>query len=155
VVTVGQAWIYFDSTLVIPKVLNVLVEDGCFAMTHVQWLPRRDEIAARSEELVLKYNPHWTGGGYKGDIRTVMKSLANDFDLKTFHVMNEPIEFTRESWRGRVRACRVGATLSSGEIARFDEDHRKLLERIAPVEFAVLHQLAIHVYARKGNVIDP
>lgn len=155
VVTAGQAWIYFDSSLVIPRVLNVLVDEGCLALTHVQWLPGKDEIAAKTEKLVLKYNPDWTGGGYKGDIRPVMKSLANDFDLKTFHLINEPIEFTRESWRGRIRACRgIGATLSAEEIAQFDEEHRKLLERIAPPKFTILHQLAVHVYVHKGNAID-
>jgi ubiquinone/menaquinone biosynthesis C-methylase UbiE len=155
VVTAGQAWIYFDSTLVIPRVLKALVNDGCLALTHVQWLPGRDEIAAKTEKLVLKYNPDWTGGGYKGDIRPVMKSLADDFDLRTFHVMNEPIRFTRESWRGRIRACRgIGASLSSEEVAQFDEEHRKLLERIASQKFTIFHQLAVHVYVCKGNAID-
>jgi len=69
--------------------------------------------------------------------------------------MNEPISFTQESWRGRIRACRgIGATLSGEEIARFDEEHKNLLERIAPETFTVLHQLAVHIYVRKGNVID-
>ena len=155
VVSAGQAWVYFDAAPLIPKVLHVLVNDGCLALTHVSWLPRKDEIAAKTEELVLKYNPDWTGGGYKGDIRPILKSVKDDFDLKTFHVMNEPIGFTRESWRGRIRACRgIGATLKPEEIARFDEEHEQLLERIAPEKFTVLHQLAVHIYVRKGNVID-
>jgi ubiquinone/menaquinone biosynthesis C-methylase UbiE len=155
VVTAGQAWIYFDASRVIPKVLKVLANDGRLALTHVQWLPQKDEIAAKTEDLILKYNPDWTGAGYKGDIRPILKSVKDDFDLKTFHVMNEPIEFTRESWRGRIRACwGIGATLSSEEIARFDAEHQNLLERIAPETFTVLHQLAVHIYVRKGNVID-
>lgn len=48
----------------------------------------------------------------------------------------------------------VGATLCPDEIARFDEEHKNLLERIAREKFSVLHQLAIHIYVRKGNVID-
>jgi ubiquinone/menaquinone biosynthesis C-methylase UbiE len=155
VVTAGQAWLYFDAGRLIPKVLSALMDDGRLVLTHVQWLPRKDVIAGKTEELVLKHNPDWTGAGYKGDIRPILKSLQGDFDLKTFHVVNEPIEFTRESWRGRIRACRgIGATLKREEIARFDEEHEKLLARIAPEKFTVLHQLAIHIFVPKGCVID-
>jgi ubiquinone/menaquinone biosynthesis C-methylase UbiE len=154
-VTAGQAWIYFDAARLIPKILRVLVQNGLLVLTHVQWLPRRDEIANKTEALVLKYNPDWTGAGYKGNIRPMLKSFADDFDLKTFHLMNEPIEFTHESWRGRIRACRgIGATLPQDEIARFDEEHQKLLEVIAAERFTVLHQISVHVFVRKGLLID-
>ncbi|MGH7926666.1 MAG: class I SAM-dependent methyltransferase [Candidatus Binatia bacterium] len=89
-VTAGQAWIYFDAARLIPKILRVLVQNGLLVLTHVQWLPGRDEIANKTEALVLKYNPDWTGAGYRRNIRPMLKSLAQDFDLKTFHVMNEP-----------------------------------------------------------------
>lgn len=155
VVTAGQAWIYFDSARVVPTVLRVLVHEGFLALTHVQWLPGKDEIARQTEALVLKYNPDWTGAGYKGNISPMLKSLKDDFDLKTFHVMNEAIGFTRESWRGRIRACRgIGATLSQDEIARFDDEHQQLLDTIAPKNFTVLHQIAVQIFARKGIVTD-
>jgi ubiquinone/menaquinone biosynthesis C-methylase UbiE len=155
VVTVAQAWIYFDTAVVIPKILRVLNHDGCLVLTHVQWLPHRDQIARETERLILKYNPAWTGGGYKGDIPPTLKSLKNDFDLKTFHVMNEPIEFTSDSWRGRIRACRAtGATLRPADLAHFDEDHAQMLEQIAPQKFGILHQLAVHILVRKGVVVD-
>ena len=108
------------------------MRDGYLALTHVQWLPKKDSIAKKTEDLIRKYNPEWTGGGYKGDIRPMLKSVKEDFDLKTFHVMNDPIEFTRDSWNGRIRACRgIGATLPADVIARFDTDHKKLLEQMA------------------------
>jgi ubiquinone/menaquinone biosynthesis C-methylase UbiE len=155
VVTAAQAWIYFDTAVVIPKILRFLKHDGCLALTHVQWLPQRDEIARATERLILKYNPDWTGAGYKGDIRPMLNSVKAEFDLKTFHVMNELIGFTREAWRGRIRACRaIGATLNPTDLARFDEDHERLLEQIAPEKFAILHQIAIHLLVRKGVVID-
>jgi ubiquinone/menaquinone biosynthesis C-methylase UbiE len=155
VVTAAQAWIYFDTGLVIPKILRLLVHDGCLALTHVQWLPRKNKIARETERLILKYNPDWTGAGYKGDIRPVLKSVRDDFDLRTFHVVNELIEFTRESWRGRIRACRaIGAALPPADLARFDDDHEKLLERTAPERFTILHQIAVHILVRKGVVIE-
>jgi ubiquinone/menaquinone biosynthesis C-methylase UbiE len=155
VVTAAQCWIYFDTAVVIPKILRILNYDGCLVLTHVQWLPNRDEIARETERLILKYNPDWTGAGYKGDIRPMLNSVKGDFDLKTFHVMNELIEFTRESWRGRIRTCRaVGATLNPADLAHFDEDHERLLEEIAPEKFAILHQLAVQIFVRKGVVVD-
>jgi hypothetical protein len=82
-------------------------------------------------------------------------SLKDAFDLKTFHIMNEPIEFTRESWRGRIRACRgIGATLSPDDIERFDNEHNRLLEAIAPEKFTIPHQMAVHIFVRKGILSD-
>lgn len=154
-VTAAQAWIYFDTTIVIPKILRILIDDGYLALTHVQWLPGKDKIARETEALILKYNPDWTGGGYKGNIRPTLNSVKDDFDLKTFHLMNEPIEFTRQSWRGRIRACRgVGATLPTVELTRFDAELEQLLEQIAPEEFTILHQMSVHIFVRKGVVID-
>jgi 2-polyprenyl-3-methyl-5-hydroxy-6-metoxy-1,4-benzoquinol methylase len=155
VVTAAQAWIYFDTAVVLPKILRLLNHDGCLVLTHVQWLPHKDEIARETERLILKYNPGWTGAGYKGDIRPMFNSVKGDFDLKTFHVMNELIEFTRDSWRGRIRACRAtGATLNPTDLAHFDEDHAQVLEQIAPEKFGILHQLAVHILVRKGVVVD-
>jgi ubiquinone/menaquinone biosynthesis C-methylase UbiE len=148
IVTVAQAWIYFDAARVIPKILRVLTRDGCLVVTLVNWLPYKDEIARAMEELVLKYNPQWTGGGYKGD-PPKYNSLKEAFDLKTLRLMDEAIPFSRDSWRGRIRACRgVGAALPPEAIAGFDAEHKKLLEKM-PESFSVLHQIAVHVFVRK------
>ena len=153
VISSGQSWLYFDSSVMIPKVLRILVEDGCFVLTHLLWLPHKDMIARRTEELVLKYNPDWKGAGYKGGIPPRFPWSRECFDLRTFHVMTEPTEFTQDSWRGRIRACRgIGASLSEEDIRRFDAEHSGLLQEIAPVEFTVLHQMSIHVYVRKGTI---
>ena len=150
VVSAGQSWLYFDASVMIPKVLRLLTAEGRFVLTHLLWLPQKDRIAARSEELVLKYNPDWGGAGYKGTMAPVAAWAREHFDLRTFHVMEEPLEFTREAWQGRIRACRgIGASLSAGDVERFDTEHRKLLEAIAPDAFTVLHQMTIHVYVKK------
>ena len=65
-----------------------------------------------------------------------------EYDLK--------VPFTRESWNGRMRASRgVGASLSNEELARWDAEHRALLDRIAPEEFEVLHYAAIRILEKK------
>ena len=56
------------------------------------------------------------------------------------------IPFTRQSWHGRMKACRgVGASLKEDELEKWDKEHRKLLERIAPEKFEVLHYAALTV----------
>jgi ubiquinone/menaquinone biosynthesis C-methylase UbiE len=155
IVSAGQSWLYFDRNTVIPKVLKVLTHDGLLVLTHLSWLPHKDPIAARTEELVLKYNPEWNSGGYRGNIPAVMEWSKEHFDLRTFHAVNVPLEFTREAWRGRIRACRgVGASLPTEKIEEFDAEHARVLEQTVPETFTVLHQITLHAYARKGVVVD-
>lgn len=60
------------------------------------------------------------------------------------------VPFTKESWHGRIRACRgVGASLSAEEIANWDREHRTLLDQIAPEQFEVKHFAAITVLKKK------
>ena len=60
------------------------------------------------------------------------------------------VRFTRESWNGRMRACRgVGASLSDSEIAMWEKEHIELLKRIAPNEFDVCHYGAIAELRKK------
>ena len=54
------------------------------------------------------------------------------------------IPFTHESWNGRMKACRgIGASLTEKEISMWEQEHRTLLEHIAPNEFDILHYGAI------------
>ncbi len=69
------------------------------------------------------------------------------FRLKGFFYYDEAISFTKESWRGRMRACRgVGAALSDAEVLRFDREHSQLLDQIVPDSFAILHRIDAAIY---------
>jgi SAM-dependent methyltransferase len=151
VISAGQSWLYFDVKAMVPKVLRLLTADGVLVLTHLLWLPHKDRIAQQTEALVLKYNPDWNGAGYSGKMPPVFPWAQDHFDLQTFNVTEVPLEFTREAWQGRIRACRgIGASLSTAEVERFDADHRALLESIAPTTFTVLHHMTIHIYIRRG-----
>ena len=150
VVSAGQSWLYFDRAVVIPKVLSILREPGKLVLTYFSWLPKMDEIAKMTEELVLKYNPDWSGAGYDkpGPVPSWSQGY---FDIQSFCQLRERIQFTRDQWRGRIRACRgIGATLSPREIAEFDSELASLLERRVPDEFPVLHEMLIYCFVRKG-----
>lgn len=150
VVTANQCWLYFDKEKVIQELRRVLRPGGVLVTSHFSWLPRCDEIARGSEQLVLKFNPAWSAADWSGTIPTCPKWAEADFDVKAMFFYDEPIPFTREGWCGRIRACRgVGATLSTSEVEAFDAAHRELISRIAPEAFTVLHRLDAHVFAFK------
>ncbi len=55
-----------------------------------------------------------------------------------------------KSWNGRIKACRgIEASLTTEEIAKWEQEHMELLERIAPAEFNILHYGAIAELKKK------
>lgn len=148
VVTANQCWLYFEKSKVIEKLRCILKPGGLLVTSHFSWLPRRDCVARASEQLVLQFNPDWSAADWPGLIPSCPAWAEDDFDVRGMFYYDEAIPFTRESWRGRIRACRgIGATLSDSEVAAFDTAHDDLLARIAPDPFSVLHRLDAHMFA--------
>jgi cyclopropane fatty-acyl-phospholipid synthase-like methyltransferase len=158
IVSCGQSWLYFDTQRMIPLVKTWLKPAGKLVLTYLSWLPRKDPIAHASEQLVLQYNPHWSDADFPGS-RTVQHVWSRqDFRLVTYHAYEEGLPFTRESWRGRMRACRgIGAALPADEVARFEQEHDALLRQIAPETFPILHQVWLHAYTPLGDtdIVQP
>ncbi len=144
VVTACQCFMYFDKEIALPKIRKVLKDNGHFVVLFMAWLPFEDEIAKHSEDLVLKYNPTWTGAkwiryeidkpSWLGDMFEVANAVS--FDLK--------VPFTRETWHGRMKACRgIGASsLSAEEIAAWEKEHMAYMATV-PETFEVLHYATI------------
>jgi len=152
IISCGQSWLYFDTQRMIPLVKTWLKPGGKLVLTYLSWLPRKDSIAQASEQLILRYNPHWSDADFPGS-RTIQHAWSRqDFRLVTYHAYEEGIPFTRESWRGRMRVCRgIGAALPADEVVRFDQGHDALLRRIAPETFTILHQVWLHAYTPLGD----
>ncbi len=140
VVTACQCFMYFDKGALLPKVHWFLKEDGHFLILFMAWLPDESEIARRSEELVLKYNPEWTGGGMKRYELETPVWAKEWFTVAHAVTYDIPVVFTRESWHGRIKACRgIGASsLSQEEIAAWEKEHLAYLETV-PEKFSILH----------------
>ncbi len=67
-----------------------------------------------------------------------------DFELVHHEEFTLRIPFTHDNWNGRMKACRgIGASLTEKEISMWEQEHRILLEHIAPNEFDILHYGAI------------
>jgi 2-polyprenyl-3-methyl-5-hydroxy-6-metoxy-1,4-benzoquinol methylase len=151
VVTAMQCWIYFEPAQVSAEVKRLLRGDGCLVVSYFSWLPRLDRIAGATERLVLRYNPNWTAGDWSGEIEAHPKWAPDGFRLTGMFWFDEAVPFTRESWRGRIRACRgTGAALDTEVVQRFDSELAQVLTTLAANEFTVLHRLSTHVF-RKGN----
>lgn len=150
-----QLWtklLYFDTQRMMPLVKTWLKPGGKLVLTHLSWLPRKDPIAQASEQLILRYNPQWSDADFPGS-RTIQHAWSTrDFRLVTYHAYEEGIPFSRDSWRGRIRACRgIGAALHADEVARFDQEHESLLRQIAQDTFTILHQVWLHAYTPVGE----
>lgn len=144
VVTACQCFWYFDHETLMPKIWRMLRQGGSILVLYMAWLPFEDRIAGESEKLVLKYNPDWSGAGETVHPIWIPDCYKEKFELAYHEEFLLHVPFTRESWNGRMKACRgIGASLSEKEIADWEEEHKKLLVQIAPEKFEVLHYGAI------------
>lgn len=147
VITANQCWLYFDKVKAIAEVKRLLAPGGVLMVSHFSWLPRLDAIAKKSEDLILKFNPQWSAANWPGTIPPIQNWAVDEFTMKGMFFYDEAIPFTRESWRGRIRACRgVGAALSQTEVDAFDAAHETLLQQIAEASFTILHRIDAHIY---------
>lgn len=144
VITACQCFWYFDHEKVMPEFYRMLKPGGRILALYMAWLPFEDEIARASEQLVLKYNPAWTGAGETVHPISVPGCYTERFELVFHEEYPLKVHFTRKSWNGRMKACRgVGPSLPAEEIAAWEQEHRKLLSEIAPEEFEITHYGAI------------
>lgn len=150
VVTACQCFTYFNHEELAPKIYKMLKPDGRFVVLYMAWLPFEDLIAGKSEELILKYNPMWTGCKEVRHAISMPEVYKEYFTLENQEVYDVSVPFNRESWNGRMKSCRgIEASLSEAEVEQFDQEHRKLLEEIAPEEFKILHYAAITAMRKK------
>lgn len=149
-VTACQCFTYFDHGVLAPRLHRLLTPGGHFAVLHMNWLPFEDPVAAASEALVLRWNPLWTGCGAKRGANAIPAVYGEYFETESELVFDLRVPFTRESWNGRIKACRgIGASLSEAEIADFERAHKALLEKTAPEAFSILHYAAITILRRR------
>lgn len=152
VITACQCFWYFDHEKIIPNLYRMLKENGRLLLLYMAWLPFEDKIAGASEELVLKYNPKWTGAGETRKPISVPECVYDRFEAVYHEEYDVEVPFTRETWHGRMKACRgIGASLPPEKIEKWELEHRKLLAEIAPNEFMVKHYVSMLELKRKNR----
>ena len=144
VITACQCFWYFDHENVMPKLYRMLKPDGKLLVLYMAWLPFEDKIAGKSEELVLKYSPAWSGARETMHPIQIPNCYKQKFDLIRHEEYQLNVHFSRESWHGRMKACRgVGASLSEKDLQSWESEHLKMLSEISPEEFDVRHYAAL------------
>lgn len=149
VITANQCWLYFDKDRVLQEVARLLTPDGVLCTSHFSWLPPASELVRRTEALILRYNPDWTSGGWDGHVPPVPTWAKGRLQVQMMFYEDVAVPFTRESWRGRIRASRgIGATLAPQEVAAFDRDLSAIMDDLGLGEsFTVPHRLDAHVFS--------
>lgn len=144
VITACQCIWYPNHKITAPKFAKMLKSGGKFLILYMGWLPFENKIASRSEEIILKYNPVWNG---KGDTRKnvlVPDEYKDFFDITLQDIFDVQVPFTRESWHGRLRACRgVGASMSPEILEKWNKEHSQMLLNEADEKFNILHYVSI------------
>ena len=144
VITACQCFWYFDHEKIMPELYRMLKPNGKILVLYMAWLPYEDKVAGESEKLVLKYNPEWSGAGETVHPIWIPDCYQEKFRVEYHDEYPLNVHFTRESWNGRMKACRgVGASLSKKDIAAWEQEHLSLLKKIASEEFDIKHYGAI------------
>lgn len=144
VITACQCFWYFDPVKTAPLLARMLKPGGKLLVLYMAWLPFEDKIAGASERLALKYNPDWSGAGETLRPIDIPKEYFGWFRLVYRKEYPVDVRFTRESWNGRMKACRgIGASLPPDRLADWEREHMSMLVEIAPKEFYVRHYAAM------------
>ncbi|MBQ6152346.1 MAG: methyltransferase domain-containing protein [Ruminococcus sp.] len=152
VITACQCFFYFDTKTIAPVLHRLLKPSGKLLILYMAWLPYEDEVAKRSEEIALKYSPHWSGAGETEHPIEVDEDTLQYFNVVEREEFRLKVPFTRDSWHGRMKTCRgIGASLSKEEFDRWDKEHYQMLERCFPEQFEVLHYAALAILEKKGT----
>jgi len=144
VITVCQCIWYLDAKAITEKFARVLKHGGRLLVLYMGWLPYEDTIAGKSEEIILKYNPSWSSYGDTVHPVFIPEELLTNFEIVLRKEYRVNVSFTRESWHGRMRACRgVGATMNLEQLNAWDKEHMKMLNDNAPKKFEVKHYVSL------------
>lgn len=143
-VTAGQCWHWFDRPAASREVRRVLKPGGILAIAHFDWVPLEGNVVRATEELVERHNPDWKMGGGTGLYPAWLADVgdAGFAGIETFS-FDLDVPYTREGWRGRMRASAgVAASLSGEAVGRFDSDLARLLaERFPDDPLRVPHRV--------------
>ena len=122
VITACQCFWYFNHEKIMPALYRMLKPDGRILILYMAWLPFDDTIAGESEKLVLKYNPDWSGAKETRHPIDIPDCYHEMFERVYHEEYDINVPFTRDSWHGRMKACRgIGASLTESQIKEWEK----------------------------------
>ena len=152
VITASMCWSYFDLKRMEVEVPRLLSPEGLLLVSSLIWIAAEDPIARQTDQLIARHNVAAEQSDRGADTEIIPAWSFARFRLKTYHHFKVDLPFTRESWRGRMRASKwIGAALSPEQTEAFDREHKALLERIAPAQFNIRHRIRIQIFELKRS----
>ena len=149
-ISICQCIWYLDPNILVETLDKLLKDNGKVIVTYMAWLPFEDEIAHKSEELILKYNPNWTGCNETRKYPYIPEQLLTKFDIVKKDLFDADIPFTIDSWAGRIRACRgTGAALDKDTLEKFNNEHIKMLKDNTNDKFSIKHFISYAILEKK------
>jgi len=131
VVTIGQAWHWFDRSRAAAETYRILKPKGKIVIAHFDWIPLRGNVVEATEHLIKTFNPDWNMDGGTGLYPAWFSDIAiANFGSITSFSFDLDVDYTHEAWCGRIRASAgVGASLSATDAMTFDVMLRALLTK--------------------------
>lgn len=150
-VVAGQCWHWLDRQAAPKEIMRVLAPGGFLSVIYQTYIPLPGSVAEATERLIFKHRPGWRHANSTGINGQVLRDMqVNGFQRIESFSFDVEFQFTRDDWRGYIRATSpVGASMSPAQIAEFDEQHKVLLQDW-PVELSVPHR-AFAAIARKPS----
>lgn len=136
-ITAAQCFFYFERETMIKEIKRLLKPNGKFIKVYLTYTID-DEIASKSHSLVKEMNNSWTPSASSA------KDMFDDlFPNRTTESFYCDIPFTRESWHGRMCACRgTLASMDKETFSKWDKAHREFLSS-CPEAFTIKHKAYI------------
>ena len=136
-ITAAQCFWYFDRKAIKKEIKRLLKPKGKFIKVYLTWL-KEDVIASKSTALTKEYNNGWSAES------SGAKDMFDDlFEGRVTESFYCDLPFTRESWHGRMCACRgTLASMDKETFEKWSKEHQKMLS-CYPENFTVKHKLYI------------
>ena len=136
-VTAAQCFWYFNRDKMREEIRRLLKPGGVFIKIYMSYTID-DPIASKSHRLVKRVNKNWTPGD--SGASDIFDDLFPGRVTETFFA---DLPFTRESWHGRMCACRgTLASMDAATFAEWERRHLKMLSR-QPESFTVKHKIYV------------
>ncbi len=136
-ITAAQCFWYFDRETMKAEIKRLLKPNGKFIKIYLTYT-LDSEIADKSHKLVKKFNNVWTPEA--SGSKDMYDDLFDGRETESFYC---DIPFTRESWHGRMCACRgTLASMGKEQFEKWNEAHIKMLSDY-PERFTIKHKVYI------------
>lgn len=147
-ITAAQCFWYFDRKRMQSEIQRMLKPGGTFIKVYMTYT-LDDPIAAESHRLVKAMNRNWSTG--ISGLQDVHDDLFPGRQTESFYA---DLPFNRESWHGRMCACRgTLASMDAYTLDKWDMAHRRFLEN-CPEHFTIRHKVFCSWFTLEQGVRD-